>query len=542
MATPSIAMIPSGVKAGKVYSVLPTPVYGEELVVNGDFATDTDWNKGSNWSISGSKATSDASGLMQQSTSELTFGKTYKTSFEITEYTSGGVKLYSGSGSDTPSYKTSLGVHIAFFVANGNTTSFYSNSFIGSIDNVSVKEVLTANADFDFTRASTATRINSQGLIETVASNVPRLDYSNGDCPSLLLEPQSTNLITYSEDLSNMQIAFGGAISLDSSFLNPSGENGSYFIYDTDGGSQARFRVSNSGFTLGDKLSYSVFVKSDSSSSITIGGNYGSENCSFNVGTKTLTYQGTSVNSYEIINFTNGWTRYVVNTTFNNNVGTGDCFPFFTTNATLSEKIYIWGHQLEQNSYATSYIPTLTGTAQTRVAETCGGAGDSSSINSEEGVLYAETATLANDGIRMISLSSGSNNDRVAISYNTNGRLDANIISGGGFQAIFNYTGVVNPNTQNKIALKYKLNDFALWVNGVEVATDSSGITPIGLSVLNLSSASIAADPFYGNTKDLRVYNTALSDEELIYLTGTLGEDYYDNYLEMSNNLNYTIQ
>ena len=48
--------------------------------------------------------------------------------------------------------------------------------------------------DFDFTRASTATRINSQGLIETVASNVPRLDYSNGDCPSLLLEPQSTNL------------------------------------------------------------------------------------------------------------------------------------------------------------------------------------------------------------------------------------------------------------------------------------------------------------------------------------------------------------
>jgi hypothetical protein len=49
--------------------------------------------------------------------------------------------------------------------------------------------------DFDFTRPGSATRINSQGLIETVASGVPRLNYPlidgvvNG-CPSHLLEPQ----------------------------------------------------------------------------------------------------------------------------------------------------------------------------------------------------------------------------------------------------------------------------------------------------------------------------------------------------------------
>jgi len=62
--------------------------------------------------------------------------------------------------------------------------------------------------DFDFTRATTATRINSSGLIETVATNVPRLEYPlidgvvNG-CPSLLLEPQRTNLVTYSESFEN---------------------------------------------------------------------------------------------------------------------------------------------------------------------------------------------------------------------------------------------------------------------------------------------------------------------------------------------------
>jgi hypothetical protein len=48
--------------------------------------------------------------------------------------------------------------------------------------------------DIDFTRASAATRVNASGLIESVASGVPRLDYTGGGCPSLLLEPQRTNL------------------------------------------------------------------------------------------------------------------------------------------------------------------------------------------------------------------------------------------------------------------------------------------------------------------------------------------------------------
>jgi hypothetical protein len=66
-----------------------------------------------------------------------------------------------------------------------------------------------SNGDFDFSRASTATRVNKDGLIETVSSNVPRLDYPliDGvvqDCPALLLEPQRTNIIPYSESFSNV--------------------------------------------------------------------------------------------------------------------------------------------------------------------------------------------------------------------------------------------------------------------------------------------------------------------------------------------------
>jgi hypothetical protein len=60
---------------------------------------------------------------------------------------------------------------------------------------------LTSDSQLTFSRASTATRVNASGLIETVASNVPRLDYLGSSCPRLLLEPQRTNLYNYSEQL-----------------------------------------------------------------------------------------------------------------------------------------------------------------------------------------------------------------------------------------------------------------------------------------------------------------------------------------------------
>lgn len=61
--------------------------------------------------------------------------------------------------------------------------------------------------DMTVTRATTATRVNSAGLIESVASNVPRLDYSNGTCPSILVEPQRTNVVLNSETLATQSIS-----------------------------------------------------------------------------------------------------------------------------------------------------------------------------------------------------------------------------------------------------------------------------------------------------------------------------------------------
>ena len=63
------------------------------------------------------------------------------------------------------------------------------------------------SGDLSVTRATTATRINSSGLIESVANNVPRLDYTNGSCPSILVEPTRTNLVLNSATVATQTIA-----------------------------------------------------------------------------------------------------------------------------------------------------------------------------------------------------------------------------------------------------------------------------------------------------------------------------------------------
>ena len=71
----------------------------------------------------------------------------------------------------------------------------------------------------------------------------------------------------------------------------------------------------------------------------------------------------------------------------------------------------------------------------------------------------------------------------------------------------------------NKVAFKYKNNDFALFLNGTKVGTDTNGGVPIGLDRLNFADSNGTTNPFIGNVKDIKVYNTTLTDQELIALT-----------------------
>ena len=92
----SIVVTPNGYKAGTLYGVLPTATEGSELVVNGDFASDTWWLKSSaNVNISNGK------GNYTAGTTEyfykpnlLTVGKRYKLVYEITDFTTGYISIF----------------------------------------------------------------------------------------------------------------------------------------------------------------------------------------------------------------------------------------------------------------------------------------------------------------------------------------------------------------------------------------------------------------------------------------------------------------
>ena len=181
--------------------------------------------------------------------------------------------------------------------------------------------------------------------------------------------------------------------------------------------------------------------------------------------------------------------------------------------------IYIYGAQLELG-YATSYIPT-SGSTSTRLADVVTGAGDVNTFNSTEGVLFAEMAALSNDGTyKGISLSDGLTSNVVRFYTNpTENQLSIRVTVAGVHQFNVVYT-LTDLTTYNKVALKYKANDFAFWVNGVEVKSYIGGTTFTSntLNKLALSNGA-GSDYFFGKTKQLQVFPTALTDSELAVLT-----------------------
>ena len=166
--------------------------------------------------------------------------------------------------------------------------------------------------------------------------------------------------------------------------------------------------------------------------------------------------------------------------------------------------------QVEQGSYPTSYIPT-SGSAVTRNQDIFTRDGIGSLINSTEGVLFAEMASLANDGTyKGISLSDGSTSNVVRFYTNpTENQLSIRVTVAGVHQFNVVYT-LTDLTTYNKVALKYKANDFAFWVNGVEVKSYIGGTTFTSntLNKLALSNGA-GSDDFFGKVKQLQVFKTA---------------------------------
>ena len=484
-----------------------------ELITNGDFVTDSDWTKGTGTTISGGKANfTSATGVSLYQNIGTQSG-IVKVTFSVTDYTSGILNVYSGGNQSvgtTNVQANAIGQYTVYVDRSGGNNNIIfgssgSNNFTGSIDNVSVKEVDVNTARIDYT-----TEIGKAKELQK---------------PSLLLEPQSTNLITFSDDFSQWTVDGEASISSDS-IISPEGiQNSDKLIAGTTSGRQAiKFSISKTG-----NLAFSIFAKKGEYSVIQLSdARDGSAFANFNLDTGVV--GNSNVYTASIVDMGNGWYRCKItwNASFDIlavRVGivttpTSARVENFAGNG--SDGLYIYGAQLEQQSYATSYIPT-SGSTVTRNQDLANNAGQLGVFNNEEGVLYAEMASLANSGVqRKLSISDGTNQKVVVLQFtDVNNQLRA-----------FLYNGALQVNTYNvlskalefnKIAFKFKQDDFSLYVNGSEVATDSSGTTfsTGDLTQFNFNDGGIS-DPFHARIREIKVFRRALTDSELQELTNNI--------------------
>jgi hypothetical protein len=381
-----------------------------------------------------------------------------------------------------------------------NTLKFGNGEWYGKKDTILAYNDLNSNykpLPFNFSRASKATFVNKDGLIEEVGSGEPRIDYKDDSKGALLLEPSRSNLITYSENLNGSGWSNTGATITENQSISPDGSLNADLI-ELDSNLDRLAAVLGS---TGGTYTFSFYIKAKE-------GESGVWRTRVN-GDSTL-WQNTQVNDTE-------WTR--VTQTFTK-TGSGNIvvYPAYRVDGTSTLfNAYIYGAQLESGSYATSYIPT-SGSAVTRLADICNNGGNSNVFNSTEGVLYFEGSVLNNDlTYRQISLAeTPSGNDVLTLDYssNSNGIRTYFRVNG----ATYSLSYVLTNSTENaKIAVRYT-DTLSLWVNGVQVASTPTPAVTTNFDNLSFDNGSGGGN-FYGKTKDVRVYNTALTDSELAALT-----------------------
>jgi hypothetical protein len=202
--------------------------------------------------------------------------------------------------------------------------------------------------DYIETGASTA----QAGILE----DLPRLDYSGGaSCPALLLEPQRTNLVTQSEYFNvppwSEYYFGGGSLTRTFGYESPEGNNNAY-KFDVVVGTGGVLLTQNITINPANAQTLSVWMK----------GENGGEKVRL-----ALRNSGSAGASGGIMTLTSEWARYDVTLT-TDAANRGFQFRMLSSNGVVDQTIYVWGAQLEEGSYPTSYIPTY-GSAVTRSGE-----------------------------------------------------------------------------------------------------------------------------------------------------------------------------
>jgi hypothetical protein len=362
---------------------------------------------------------------------------------------------------------------------------------------------------FTFDRSTSATRVNKEGLIEVVGNNEPRIDFLNDSKGALKLEPSRSNNIILSNGFDDA--SWGKSNSTISTYnLGVGGSTDAWELNATSAGGYISRSVSSNGTQV-----YSIYAKAGTLNFLRLRVT-GSANpsCFFDLVNGTIHNNDGIDASMEKMD--NGWWRCIYSLT--SNVTTALIYPADTSGSVSSTgSIYIQYSQLEQGSYATSYIPTQ-GSIGTRVAESCEQTPPSGIIGQTEGSVFLEIKApnkLAQGGKTILLIGSNPNVVYISKDSSTKNTFQLATHSPSGFNFIT--TSEITTDTI-KFAIGYKNGDNAFYVNGVLVSSISSTTNPSVLSRILLGDETPSTNTEI-KINNLKLYNTRLSNAQLQSLT-----------------------
>lgn len=575
----SLIMYPSGYKASKLYSLKPTDGSGDltftrastatrvnsagliekartNLILQSNTFSNASWTKSGSLTVTGGQAgyngTNNAWLLTKPAAGFTGISQTHSNTGIIT----GSFYLKAGTlSSATIRLIGTPDVSIVYNLTTGTITSGsgFLQRTITSVGEgwyrctVSINS--TASSSFalypDTISATTAGTIFAQNAqLETgdiatdyiptttaavsvgMTANVPRLDYSGGGCPKLLLEPQRTNEVQFSEQPDNAYWTKSGATILTNTINSPSG----YVDADKlqEDSSTGVHRYGRATFPSGTQRTFSVFAKKGERNFVSLfENNSGSAQIkgvifNLNTGALSLNNDAAYYTNPKITDYGNGWYRCSVTwTPLSLSVPSIGVSADGLTNSyagTTGNGIYIYGAQVEAGAYVSSYIPTLASSV-TRLADAASKTGISSLIGQTEGTLFVDaviTGKNPSDGSILLATDKVSSGAIIRVFYTAGNALRFDVFDGTSFQAQIS-AGAYNVGDRVKVAAGYKANDFVLYVNGTQIGTDTSGTVP-ATDVLNINT-SIYGDLNGTIINQALLFKTRLTNTQLAELT-----------------------
>jgi hypothetical protein len=396
---------------------------------------------------------------------------------------------------------------------------------------------------FTVSRNTTATRVDSSGLIESVASGVPRIDWLGQSCPALLVEASGQNGILNSADTTTNWVIGANLTSQAIDVIGVSGNNITIAVSGSNiGASAGRIGRSSNNVALASGSTYTISFLVKTTGTHTIGGYYAliTGAASGNLGAGfDVSGSFSSGSIFDTAGTTNrirrverwGTDVYRCSETFTM-TASGTLTVFYlapvagvtsSSNSAAGSQLGFAAPQIELGAFPTTFIPTTTGTGS-RAADVISASGAlvSGLIGQTEGTIYAEVDVKALQGtVAKTFIDIGATNNRIFIGFTS---LASNTIrlqiDTSANPARVDIRSTVSSAGIIKVAAAYQSGNCVLYVNGVAGTVSAND----SLSFSTLSSVfigqTIAGTAFLNDRiRAAALYTTRLTDAQLAELT-----------------------